>query len=161
MRPSRLPWISTHIVFQVSRKPPQSSLTRLWTLLGYSLQKGQQHILVSKMLAKPNREGPRLSPGALIRACILVPRIGFEPMISTLKGWRPNRARRPGLESMLLQSRQGRQLRGVSNNRISPAALLRDRAPSPVGRSLPECQTSGSCFAWPARRRPSSSYRCN
>ena len=26
----------------------------------------------------------------------MVPRMGFDPMISTLKGWRPNLARRPG-----------------------------------------------------------------
>ena len=26
----------------------------------------------------------------------MVPRMGFDPMVSTLKGWRPNLARRPG-----------------------------------------------------------------
>ena len=32
----------------------------------------------------------------------VVPRMGFDPMISTLKGWRPNLARRPGHVAILL-----------------------------------------------------------
>ena len=38
-----------------------------------------------------------------LRGMRVVPRMGFDPMISTLKGWRPNLARRPGHNGILLQ----------------------------------------------------------
>ena len=46
----------------------------------------------------------RLTEMGSARGVEVVPRMGFDPMISTLKGWRPNQARRPGHNGILLQS---------------------------------------------------------
>ena len=51
--------------------------------------------------------------------------MGFDPMISTLKGWRPNLARRPGHKCMLLQRLIPRQRYGYSVGNVLLDTLRR------------------------------------
>ena len=73
--------------------------------------------------------------GQLILRKSLVPRTGFEPVISTLKGWRPNRARRPGREGILLQSGVGRQRLDAYRALLIAETLRARMEPKTIGLS--------------------------